>query len=123
MIDLELRDPGAALIGNGRNEAMHFAVELQVFSDISPHRLQSASVIVGLTCVVHEIRRLAIMEGRRRLKKGSCRLERQPHTRSLPFFNSPSKAGISFGSFCASPSMRTTMSPSAYARPAAMAAV
>src|SRR4029077_8712368 len=47
MIDLELRNPGAALIGNGRNEAMHFAVELQVFSDISPHRLQSASVIVG----------------------------------------------------------------------------
>src|SRR4029453_5800038 len=46
MINLELCDPGAALIGNGGNEAMHFAVELQVFRDISPHRLQGASVIV-----------------------------------------------------------------------------
>jgi len=30
-----------------------------------------------------DIRRLAIIEGRRRLKNGSCRLKRQPATKSL----------------------------------------
>src|SRR4029434_8625074 len=47
MINLELCDPSAALIGNGGNEAMHFAVELPVFRAIATHRIQGASVIVG----------------------------------------------------------------------------
>src|SRR5215813_7721061 len=46
MIHFELGDLGAALVSDGRNETMHFTVELQIFSDFAPHRLQCTAVIV-----------------------------------------------------------------------------
>ena len=53
MIDLQLRDLGAPLIGYRRNKAVHFAVQSEILRDFLAHRPVSVQgVAIGNVCDV-----------------------------------------------------------------------
>ena len=102
---------------------MHLAVEARLGDDVRAIRLQRAAVVVQAHAghpadqPVRDPRREPAHE---RCPGGPCR---QPLTTSYPSSSFASRRGMSAGSFCRSPSIGMTMSPAAWSKPAAIAAV
>ena len=65
MIDFKLGDLRAPLISDGRNKAMHFAVESQALGDVLAHGFERAAVVVQLHSALSRI-----SDGWRSLKAG-----------------------------------------------------
>ena len=110
VVDGELGDPVAAVVGEHRDVAVELAVQLHPVDDLGS---------IGLEPAVHVVQRhagdrpatvLKIFDGIRRVS-GSRRFVFQPETRSYPSSSFASRRGISAGSSCRSPSIVTTTSP------------
>ena len=86
VIDDALGDGDALLARNGRQEPVHFAVELERLDDLGSKRFERASVVVQVYAGRAEISQFAIIDGRRREKKASFRFFRQPQTMSCATF-------------------------------------
>ena len=111
MVDHLLGDRDADLAGDGRDEAVHLAVEPQRLDDLGAERLQRAAVVVQAgRRSPREISRLASIDGSRRVEERVLAVLAASRRRCrAPRRASATSAGMSRGSFCRSPSEVTMM--------------